>query len=134
MNPLELRKVILRHMVFDAPDGAPLLDAQGYPVNPVDHPTVLTVIFWVPQKAPFRRCAGDTQALDARPFELQALADGAIAETVVEVRCPRMPADTELSGLLIPIWEELTVKALGYLPNKPPEDHDPKHAVQFVAI
>ncbi len=134
MNPLELRKIILREMVYDAPEGAPLLDAQGYPVKPGNYPVRITTVFWVPQAKPFRRTAGETIVLDPRPFEVQALADGAISEFVVDVYAPRVPEQHELPGLLMPIWEKLTVAALGYLPNKPPQDDDPKFAIRFEAV
>lgn len=134
MNPLELRKVVLVGLVFDAPDGAPLLDSQGYPVKPVEHPTRITCALWVPQPQPFRRGPRESCVVAIRDFELDALADGAIKEEVVEVRCDRMPHDYELAGLFMPIWEELTVKALGFLPNQPPQDGDPKPVVQFAAV
>ena len=134
MNPLELRKVVLVGLVFDAPDGAPLLDAQGYPVKPVEHPTRITCALWVPQRPPFQRGPRESCVLEIRDFELDALAAGAIKEEVAEVRCDRMPHDYELAGLFLPIWEERTLLALGYLPNKPPQDDDPKPTVMFEAV
>lgn len=55
MNPLELRKILLVGYAFDAPAGAPLLDRDGLPIAPRQHPIRMRFAFWIPQRAPFQR-------------------------------------------------------------------------------
>lgn len=132
MNPLELRKIVIVAYAFDAPDGAPVLDAQGLPLAPVECPVKFRVAFWVPAKQPFQRCDGATVVGDARPFEIQALKDGAIVEELQDFTFPRQPTMPELVKHLMPHWEKRTVSRLGVLPNAPPVDTDPKPRIEWV--
>jgi len=183
LNPLELRKIIIVGYEFDAPAGAPLLDADGLPVAAHQHPIRMRVTFWIPQRLPLKRRpvgtldeylrsvvaarpgatialqrpastlaaymrehgldhhlmglrekpAGYTLVADARPFELQALRDGAIEEQIQDFTFPRQPSLDELRAHLMPHWEQRTLASLGYLPSRPPQDHDPKPLLQFAS-
>lgn len=134
MNPLELRKIIVIGMRADCPEGAPLLDRDGLPATALKTAVVIRVAFWIPAKRPYQRCAGDTQTICARPFELQALKDGAIEEVVEDFAFPEQPSVDEMRRRLMPVWEGLTAERLGVLPNGAPEDHKPKLAIQFTAV
>ena len=52
---LEFRKILVVGYTFDTPEGAPLLDGDGLPLAPVQHPIRFRVAFWIPQAPPFRR-------------------------------------------------------------------------------
>lgn len=134
MNPLELRKIIVVGTRFDCPDGAPLLGADGLPASPLKHPIKMRVVFWVPVKPPFQRGDGRTQTICARPFEIQALKDGAIEEVVEDFTFPEQPSIEEMRRRLMPVWEGLAVDSLGVLPNGAPRDDKPNLAVQFAAV
>lgn len=134
MNPLELRKIILIGYRFDCPDGAPLLDRDGLPIDPRKHPVKMRVAFWIPTKPPYQRGSGYTQVIEARPFEIQALKDGAIEEHVQEFTFEEQPSLDVMRARLMPVWEALTVESLGVLPNAAPVDLKPKLAVQFSAL
>jgi hypothetical protein len=126
VNPFELRKVIIVGCRFDAPDGAPMLDRDGLPLKMQQCPMHFQVAFWVPAKrGAYVRTDGATKVVDARPFEVAALRDGAIVEQVIEVTFDRQPTQAELRHCLVPIWEELTVQRGGYI-NGVPLDNDPK--------
>jgi hypothetical protein len=132
MNPLELRKVIV--VGASAAGSVALVDRDGLPADPLKSPMVLRVAFWVPARPPHRRCAGATEVIDAKPFELQALKDGAIVEQVHELEFPEQPTVDEMRRRLMPVWEGLTVDSLGVLPNGAPEDHATKPFIQFTAV
>lgn len=134
MNTLELRKIVVVGYRFDCPDGAPLLGADGLPIDPRKHPIKIRVAFWVPAKPPFQRCAGATAVIDARTFEVQALRDGAMEEVVEEFTFPEQPSVEEMRRRLMPVWEGLTVESLGIVPNGAPQDHKPKPVIQFTAV
>lgn len=132
MSPLELRKIVVIGIAFVAPDGAPLLDGDGLPADPLKHPVKIRVAFWVPQKQPFQRCSGATSvAVGALPFEVQALKDGAIVEQVQDFAFPRQPSIEEMRRALMPHWERLTLASLGVVPNAPKVDKAPKLGVLF---
>jgi len=133
MRALEFRKVFIFDMRFDAGDGMPVLDAQGYPVTLRDCPTLVRVGFWIPQPAPYRRRDGVTEVLNATQEELQALSDGVIEEQTHWFRFDRMPTQEETRKPLLEEWERRTLASLGFLPNKPPEDHDAKARIAFAA-
>lgn len=135
MNVCELRKIILIGMRFDlGEDGQPLLDGDGLPYKPVDHPVEMRFAFWIPAAAPHQRCAGTTETICARPFELQALKDGAIVEHCQWFKFPKQPDVEEMRRRMMPVWEGLTADALGFLPNDAPLDLKPKFAIQFTAV
>ena len=133
MNTLELRKIVLIGCRFDCPEGAPLLDRDGLPADPRKHPVILRIVFWIPAKQPHRRCAGTTEVINALPFEVQALRDGAIVEHVQDFEFPEQPSVAEMRRRLMPVWEGLTLEALGFVPNGAPLDDKPKLAMQFTA-
>lgn len=133
MNPLELRKIIV--IGSDAPADFTVLAANGLPASALKRPVTLRVAFWLPKPKPYQRtAAGTTQVLDARPFEIQALKDGAIEEHVQDFTFPEQPSLDEMRRRLMPVWEGLTVESLGVLPNGAPEDHAPKLKIQFTAV
>lgn len=152
MNPLELRKTILVGLQFASSETPPLIDPDGLPVVPIAGNVVARVVLWVPQKAPYQRrgvavspgadvrdklcdpLEGFTLVHDVRPFELQALKDGAIAEEVYDFQYPRQPTIAELRSDVHPAWEKRTLETIGYLPNRPPIDNDPKLGVLFTSV
>lgn len=134
MNPLELRKIIQVGYRFAQPDSPPLLAANGLPASPVDVPYAASIVFWVPAKPPFQRCDGKTLVFDPRPFELEALREGAIVEHAQDFTFPRQPSDAEMIFRLRAVWEALTLDSLGVLPNGAPEDRTTKPTIQFTAV
>jgi hypothetical protein len=134
VTPLELRKIIQVGYRFENPDSPPVLDAQGLPATPVTQPYTATIAFWIPGKAPFQRCAGETKVFEAREFERQALRDGAIVEHLQEFTFPVQPSVEEMRRRLMPVWEALTQDRLGFVPNQAPVDLKPKLAMQFTAV
>jgi hypothetical protein len=67
-------------------------------------------------------------------FELDALRDGAIEEQVQDFTFPRQPSVEEMRLHLMPHWERRTLASLGYLPNRPLEDHKPKPVIIYESI
>lgn len=134
MNPFEFRKIILYGYSFDAPVGAPLLDGDGLPVKPLEHPVCFSAALWIPQRMPYQRGPRQSKTHAPQPFELDALEAGVIKEELMDFTFPRQPSPAEFARFLMPYWERLTVKALGHLPNKPPEDKDPKPRLVFEAV
>ncbi|HKY40763.1 MAG TPA: hypothetical protein VJN18_32735 [Polyangiaceae bacterium] len=75
-----------------------------------------------------------TLVADPRPFELEALRDGAIVEQVQDFTFPRWPSLEEQRRLLMPHWEQRTLASLGYLPHRAPEDHQPKPTIIYESV
>src|ERR1700744_1081666 len=114
MNPLELRKII--GIGSDAPAESALLGRDGMPLRPLKRPVTLRVAFWIPMPPPYQRTAGESQVLEAMPFEIQALQDGAIEEHVQDFPFPEQPSLDEMRRRLMPVWEGLTAANLGAAP------------------
>lgn len=136
MDPIAFRKIIITGMRFDAPEGAPLLDAQGLPANPLEYPIVMQITFWVPKPQPYQRCEGASIVRDAKPFELQGLRDGAIEEQVFEFNFPKQPSLLELKAQMDPFWDRLCAESLALASPliNTPRDNDPKPAIIFESV
>lgn len=134
MNPLELRKIVQVGYRFDNDGLPPLLDANGLPAKLQEARWWGTFAFWIPAPKPFQRCSGATKVVDARPFEVQALKDGAIIEHVQEFEFPKQPELTALRGILLPVWDALTAHSLGFVPNAPPIDRSEKMTIEFTPV
>lgn len=132
MNPLELRKIILIGYSVDA--DAPVLNRDGLPATLLERPMRIRFAFWVPAPRPYKRCAGHTETIGARPLELQALRDGAIEESIHEFDFPAQPSLDEMRRRLMPVWEALALDSLGFVPNGAPQDRKPKLTLQFTAV
>ena len=131
MNPLELRKIVLIGFNVDAPDGPPLLGADGLPALLQPGEMTMRVAFWIPMPRPFKRSPGKSEVIDARSFELQALRDGAIEEHVQEFIFEKQPTLEEARARLMPVWEGLTAQSLGQRPNGVPVDRSGRLSLQF---
>jgi hypothetical protein len=152
MNPFEFRKTILIGLAFAAPDLPPLIGADGLPLTPIPGQVVVRVAFWIPQAQPYQRrgvrihpnatvsdrlsdpLEGCTLVWDTKPFELQAMRDGALVEEIYDFQYPQQPTIEQLRNDVHPIWEKRTLETLGYLPNGAPIDRDPKLGVIFTAV
>ncbi len=136
MDPIAFRKIIVTGMRFDEPDGAPLLDADGLPVDPRLHPVVMQVTFWVPMPIPFGRGAGGSIVQDAKLFELQGLADGVIGEQVFEFNFPKQPSLESLRDQMGKFWDRLCAESLALASPliNVPRDNNPKPSIVFGAV
>jgi hypothetical protein len=94
VKTLEYRKIIQVGYRFAQPDSPPVLDAKGLPSTPVEQEYVASIVFWIPAKQPFQRSEGKTVVFDPRPFELEALRDGALLEHAQDFTFPRQPPST----------------------------------------
>lgn len=131
MNPLELRKIIQIGYRFEQSEAAPILDARGAPLELVKQRYWATFAFWLPAPRPFRRSDGRSKVPDAKPFELQALRDGAIVEHVQEFEFPKQPPDWLLTKGMMHVWEGLTADSLGMPFNGVPVDTTTRPTFQF---